>query len=72
MEEMSRRYGLKAANVFHAGDGNLHPLILYDANKPGELVRAEAFGHDILRLRRASAAPCNPRGSHSPYQSLRL
>ncbi|MDE1974192.1 MAG: FAD-binding oxidoreductase, partial [Hyphomicrobiales bacterium] len=35
---------------FHAGDGNLHPLILYDANKPGELDRAEAFGYDILRL----------------------
>jgi glycolate oxidase len=38
------------ANVFHAGDGNLHPLILYDANKPGELDRAEAFGSEILRL----------------------
>jgi glycolate oxidase len=36
--------------VFHAGDGNLHPLILYDANKPGELDRAEAFGADILKL----------------------
>ena len=44
------RYGLRVANVFHAGDGNLHPLILYDANKPGELERAEAFGADILRL----------------------
>ena len=43
-------YGLRVANVFHAGDGNLHPLILYDANKPGELERAEAFGADILRL----------------------
>jgi glycolate oxidase len=38
------------ANVFHAGDGNLHPLILYDANKPGELARAEAFGGKILEL----------------------
>ena len=38
------------ANVFHAGDGNLHPLILYDANQPGEIERAEAFGADILRL----------------------
>ena len=38
------------ANVFHAGDGNLHPLILYDANKPGELERAEAFGGRILEL----------------------
>ncbi len=36
--------------MFHAGDGNLHPLILYDANKPGELQRAEEFGNDILRL----------------------
>jgi glycolate oxidase len=50
MEELSQTYGLKVANVFHAGDGNLHPLILYDANKAGELDRAEAFGADILRL----------------------
>ena len=50
MREMSQRYGLGVANVFHAGDGNLHPLILYDANKPGELEKAEAFGSDILRL----------------------
>ena len=50
MREMSEKYGLRVANVFHAGDGNLHPLILYDANKPGELERAEAFGADILRL----------------------
>lgn len=50
IEAMSARYGLGVANVFHAGDGNLHPLILYDANKPGELDRAEAFGNDILRL----------------------
>jgi glycolate oxidase len=50
MEEMSRRYGLRVANVFHAGDGNLHPLILYDANKPGELETAEAFGAEILKL----------------------
>ncbi|HXV25942.1 MAG TPA: FAD-linked oxidase C-terminal domain-containing protein [Alphaproteobacteria bacterium] len=50
MEEMSRRYGLRVANVFHAGDGNLHPLILYDANKPGELEAAEAFGAEILKL----------------------
>ncbi|MGI4732581.1 MAG: FAD-linked oxidase C-terminal domain-containing protein [Janthinobacterium lividum] len=50
MAELSERYGLEVANVFHAGDGNLHPLILYDANKPGELDRAEAFGNDILRL----------------------
>jgi glycolate oxidase len=50
MKEMSDTYGLGVANVFHAGDGNLHPLILYDANKPGEMDRAEAFGADILRL----------------------
>src|SRR3546814_15922323 len=50
MTELSARYGLRVANVFHAGDGNLHPLILYDANKPGELEAAEAFGADILRL----------------------
>jgi glycolate oxidase len=50
MREMSKTYGLRVANVFHAGDGNLHPLILYDANKEGELERAEAFGGDILKL----------------------
>ena len=50
MKELSAKYGLSVANVFHAGDGNLHPLILYDSNKPGELDRAEAFGSDILRL----------------------
>jgi glycolate oxidase len=50
MKEMSQRYRLRVANVFHAGDGNLHPLILYDANKPGELESAENFGADILRL----------------------
>jgi len=48
--ELSEKYDLRVANVFHAGDGNLHPLILYDANNPGELERAEAFGADILRL----------------------
>jgi glycolate oxidase len=50
MEELSKRHGLRVVNVFHAGDGNLHPLILYDANAPGELDRAEEFGADILRL----------------------
>jgi glycolate oxidase len=50
MKEMSEKYGLRVANVFHAGDGNLHPLILYDANKEGELDRAERFGADILKL----------------------
>lgn len=50
MRELSDRHGLRVANVFHAGDGNLHPLILYDANNPGELAAAEEFGADILRL----------------------
>jgi glycolate dehydrogenase FAD-linked subunit len=50
MKEMSAKYGLRVANVFHAGDGNLHPLILYDANVPGELERTEKFGADILKL----------------------
>ncbi len=50
MTELSRQYGLRVANVFHAGDGNLHPLILFDANTPGELEKAEAFGGDILKL----------------------
>jgi len=47
---LSNQHGLAVANVFHAGDGNLHPLVLYDSNKPGEVERAEAFGTDILRL----------------------
>ena len=50
MEHLSQQYGLGVANVFHAGDGNLHPLILYDANQPEQLERAEAFGKDILRM----------------------
>ncbi|EJB08178.1 FAD/FMN-dependent dehydrogenase [Rhizobium leguminosarum bv. trifolii WSM597] len=48
--ELSKVYGLKVANVFHAGDGNMHPLILFDANTAGELEKAERFGADILRL----------------------
>jgi glycolate oxidase len=48
--EMTAGYGLGVANVFHAGDGNLHPLILYDANKPGDLDKAERLGADILKL----------------------
>jgi len=50
LKELSESFGLRVANVFHAGDGNLHPLILYDANIPGELVKAEEFGAAILRL----------------------
>ncbi|MCG7521671.1 FAD-linked oxidase C-terminal domain-containing protein [Ruegeria sp. Ofav3-42] len=48
--EMSKEYGLPVGNVFHAGDGNMHPLILFDANKPGDLEKCEAFGADILKL----------------------
>ncbi|MEJ0093016.1 MAG: FAD-linked oxidase C-terminal domain-containing protein [Methylocella sp.] len=50
IQDLSEKHGLRVANVFHAGDGNLHPLILFDANKPGELHRAEEFGADILCL----------------------
>jgi glycolate oxidase len=50
ISQLSKEYGLLVANVFHAGDGNLHPLILYDANKPGELQRTEEFGGKILEL----------------------
>ena len=50
INEMSAEYGLAVANVFHAGDGNLHPLIMYDANRPGELERTEEFGGKILEL----------------------
>ena len=48
--EMSKEYGLAVGNVFHAGDGNMHPLICYDANKPGDLEICEAFGAEILKL----------------------
>ncbi|MFV1464253.1 MULTISPECIES: FAD-linked oxidase C-terminal domain-containing protein [unclassified Phaeobacter] len=48
--EMSREFGLDVANVFHAGDGNMHPLILFDANKPGDLETCEAFGAEILKF----------------------
>jgi glycolate oxidase len=50
IEDMEIRYSLKCMNVFHAGDGNLHPLILFDANKPGEWDRADKFGAEILEL----------------------
>jgi glycolate oxidase len=50
IEELSAQYGLRCANVFHAGDGNLHPLILYDANVEGELEKTEHFAGDILEL----------------------
>ena len=50
MRELSEQYDLRVANVFHAGDGNLHPLILYDANVPGELEKTEEFGAEILKL----------------------
>lgn len=48
--EMSAEYGLRVGNVFHAGDGNMHPLILFDANKPGDLELCEAFGAEVLKL----------------------
>ena len=50
IEQMETTFGLRCANVFHAGDGNMHPLILFDANQPGEFDRAEAFGAAILVL----------------------
>ncbi|MEV8469010.1 FAD-linked oxidase C-terminal domain-containing protein [Fluviibacterium sp. DFM31] len=49
ISDLSKEHGLEVANVFHAGDGNMHPLILFDANKPGDLEKAEVFGFDILR-----------------------
>ena len=55
MNELSEAFGLKVGNVFHAGDGNLHPLILYDANKPGDLETCEAFGAEILSFALKSA-----------------
>ena len=49
-KELSEKYGLKVGNVFHAGDGNMHPLILFDANKPGDLELCEAMGAEVLKL----------------------
>src|SRR3546814_4253019 len=51
IEQMEDEYNLRCANVFHAGDGNLHPLIMFDSNKPDEVERAEKFGAAILELR---------------------
>jgi glycolate oxidase len=48
--ELSKQFGLDVANVFHAGDGNMHPLILFDANKPGDLELCEDLGSEILKL----------------------
>jgi glycolate oxidase len=48
--EIGEKYGLKIGNVFHAGDGNMHPLIIFDANKPGDLELAEAAGAEILKV----------------------
>jgi len=50
ISRLSSEYGLRVANVFHAGDGNMHPLILFDESKPGELQKAEQFGAEILRI----------------------
>jgi len=50
IRDLSQHYGLEVGNVFHAGDGNMHPLILFDANKEGDLAKAEAMGADILKL----------------------
>ena len=50
IERLSKEYGLRVVNVFHAGDGNLHPLILFDSNKAGDIEKTEAFGADILKL----------------------
>jgi glycolate oxidase len=50
IDEIVKHYGLRVANVFHAGDGNLHPLILYNVNDPGEAEKAEEAGNDILKL----------------------
>ena len=50
MDEITKHYGLRVANVFHAGDGNLHPLILYNVNDPEEAHKAEEAGNDILKL----------------------
>jgi glycolate oxidase len=50
IDEIVKSYGLGVANVFHAGDGNLHPLVMFNTNKPGEMEKAEKAGEDILRL----------------------
>ena len=68
MSEMSARHGLRVANVFHAGDGNLHPLILYDANKPGELERPRRSAPTSCGSASRSAA-CSPASTASASRS---
>ncbi len=58
MRELSEKYGLGVANVFHAGDGNLHPLILYDANKPGETGHAPRLSAPISCGSASRSAAC--------------
>src|SRR5207253_10558785 len=62
-QQMERKYGLRCANVFHAGDGNLHPLILFDANDADQLQRAERFGADILETSVAMGGTITDRKS---------
>ena len=61
ISDLSQKHGLAVANVFHAGDGNLHPLILYDANDSNAAKRAEDFGNDILAacIKAAARSPAN-------------
>jgi glycolate oxidase len=74
--EMEKKYQLRCANVFHAGDGNLHPLILFDANDPDQLRRCELFGADILETSVAMGGTVT--GEHGvgsaklPYLTARL
>jgi glycolate oxidase len=49
IQEVAQKYGLTISNIFHAGDGNMHPIIIFDARKPGELKRAQGAGEEILR-----------------------
>src|SRR3989442_13173490 len=60
IQRMEQTHGLRCVNVFHAGDGNLHPLILFDANDPDELHRCELFGADIMELSFSTPTPCSP------------
>ena len=69
MKKMSEKYGLRVANVFHAGDGNLHPLILYDANKPGELDRAPNSSAPRSSNSASRSAACSPASMASASRS---
>ena len=69
--EVGEKYGLTISNIFHAGDGNMHPIILFDARKPGELEKAKAAGEEILRLLHRVGRHRSPASTASAWRRTR-